>query len=226
MANEQQLREALKNLLTAIQETPATDEAQAEQQNARISLAVLRAESLVSSWDAQQPATPNVDVRTILLAIVPGDGNGEEVYAESVDDVVAKMTELSEREESLRTQVDLLTAAVEARGREIAKLKATTEPVADGVPDGVHWFTVTQDGMPDFGEEVIGGFWYTDPWLKPDCATRFMWGQCRVVKDDHRDFKDGKRWQTFGPSHNDITHWARLKSPAHHTANHESQNDE
>ena len=31
MANEQQLREALKNLLTAIQETPATDEAQAEQ---------------------------------------------------------------------------------------------------------------------------------------------------------------------------------------------------
>lgn len=107
-----------------------------------------------------------------------------------------------------------------------AQQPATTEPVADGVPDGVHWFTVTQDGMPDFGEEVIGGFWYTDPWLKPDCATRFMWGQCRVVKDDHRDFKDGKRWQTFGPSHNDITHWARLKSPAHHTANHESQNDE
>ncbi|MGE0110036.1 hypothetical protein [Aquabacterium sp.] len=82
---------------------------------------------------AQQPAMPNVDVRTILLAIVPGDGNGEEVYAESVDDVVAKMTELSEREESLRTQVDLLTAAVEARGREIAKLKATTEPVEDGI---------------------------------------------------------------------------------------------
>ena len=52
MSNEQLLREALKNLLTAIQETPATDEAQAEQQNARISLAVLRAESLVSSWDA------------------------------------------------------------------------------------------------------------------------------------------------------------------------------
>ena len=103
---------------------------------------------------------------------------------------------------------------------------ATGELVADGVPDEVHWFTVTQDGMPDFGEEVIGGFWYTDPWLKPDCATRFMWGQCRVVKDDHRDFKDGKRWQTFGPSHNDITHWARLKSPAHHTANHESQNGE
>lgn len=58
MANEQQLREALKNLLTAIQETSAADEAQAEQQNARIRLAVLRAESLVSSWDAQQPATP------------------------------------------------------------------------------------------------------------------------------------------------------------------------
>jgi hypothetical protein len=52
------------------------------------------------------------------------------------------------------------------------------------------------------------------PWLKPEAATRFMWGLCRVLKDDHRDFKDGKRWQTFGPSHNEITHWARLNMPA------------
>ena len=92
-------------------------------------------------------ATPNVDVRTILLAIVPGDGNGEEVYAESVDDVVAKMTELSEREESLRTQVDLLTAAVEARGREIAKLKATGEPVMDVRCEGCGYMTHHREHM-------------------------------------------------------------------------------
>lgn len=82
------------------------------------------------------------------------------------------------------------------------------------VPEGVQWFTVAEHGMPDFDEKVIGGLWYTDPWLKPDRATRFMWGLCRVLKDDHRDFKDGKRWHTFGPSHNDITHWARLNTPA------------
>ena len=114
------------------------------------------------------PATPNVDVRTILLAIVPGDGNGEEVYAESVDDVVAKMTELSEREESLRTQVDLLTAAVEARGREIAKLKATGEPVqadsseqpATGEP------VLTVEREPDYWS---GGHFYegTKPHINP-----------------------------------------------------------
>lgn len=85
---------------------------------------------------------------------------------------------------------------------------------APGVPEGVQWFTVAEHGMPDFDEEVIAGLWYTDPWLKPDRATRFIWGLCRVLKDDHRDFKDGKRWHTFGPSHNDITHWARLNMPA------------
>lgn len=77
MANEQQLREALKNLLTAIQETPATDEAQAEQQNARISLAVLRAESLVSSWDAQQPATGELEPYDAGLLNDFGGGNVE-----------------------------------------------------------------------------------------------------------------------------------------------------
>ena len=35
------------------------------------------------------PAVPaEIDVRTILLDIVPGDGNGQEVYARTVDDVV------------------------------------------------------------------------------------------------------------------------------------------
>lgn len=75
----------------------------------------------------QAALEPNIDVRTILLAVVPGDGSGEEVFAKSVDDVVAKLTELSEQAESLRDQVDSLTAAASARERETAELKATVD---------------------------------------------------------------------------------------------------
>lgn len=75
----------------------------------------------------QAALEPNIDVRTILLAVVPGDGSGEEVFAKSVDDVVAKLTELSEEAESLRDQVDSLTAAASARERETAELKATVD---------------------------------------------------------------------------------------------------
>ena len=85
---------------------------------------------------------------------------------------------------------------------------------APSVPDGLQWLTVAEHGLPEVGEVVVGGLWYTDPWLKPECATSFMWGQCRVVDTKHRDFKDGKQWLTFGPSHNQITHWARLNPPA------------
>lgn len=89
---------------------------------------------------------------------------------------------------------------------------------APGVPDGLQWFTVDEHGLPEVGETVIGGLWYTDPWLKPDRATYFMWGQCSVIAEKHHDFKEGKRWLTFGPSHNQITHWARLTPPAMLTA--------
>ena len=82
------------------------------------------------------------------------------------------------------------------------------------VPDGLQWFTVAEHGLPEVGEVVVGGLWYTDPWLKPERATSFMWGQCRVVDTKHRDFKDGKQWLTFGPAHNQITHWARFNPPA------------
>lgn len=40
---------------------------------------------------------PALDVRRILLDVVPGDGDGLEVYAESVADVESRMTELWER---------------------------------------------------------------------------------------------------------------------------------
>lgn len=81
------------------------------------------------------------------------------------------------------------------------------------VPSGLQWFTVAEHGIPEIGAEVIGGLWYTDPWLKPEFATTFMWGQCRVLENKGRDFKDGKKWHTFGPSHNQITHWARINKP-------------
>jgi len=35
-----------------------------------------------------------------------------------------------------------------------------------------------------------------------------------VFADDRRDYPGGKRWQTFGPAHNQITHWARLNLPS------------
>lgn len=82
------------------------------------------------------------------------------------------------------------------------------------VPEGVQWLTVAEHGLPAVGEEVIGGHWYTDPWLKPECAARFVWCVCQVVADDHPDFPDGKRWHTFGPAYSHITHWARLNLPA------------
>ena len=47
---------------------------------------------------APAPAVPaEIDVRTILLGIVPGDGNGHEVYAKTGEDVVNKLTEMAER---------------------------------------------------------------------------------------------------------------------------------
>lgn len=76
------------------------------------------------------------------------------------------------------------------------------------------WLSVAEHGLPDAGEEVLAGFWYTDPWLKPEKAERFMFGTCRIfAKKKSHDFPDGKVWQTFGPSHNQITHWKRVTPP-------------
>lgn len=47
---------------------------------------------------AEAPSIPKeLDVRTILLEIVPGDGSGFEVYAKSVSEVVDKLSEMGER---------------------------------------------------------------------------------------------------------------------------------
>ena len=70
--------------------------------------------------DSAPPATnvpAEFDVRRILLAVVPGDGNGEEVYAKSVADVEAKLTEMGQRIEDLegRRAADLERARNAAR---------------------------------------------------------------------------------------------------------------
>lgn len=60
--------------------------------------------------------------------------------------------------------------------------------------------------LPPAGIEVIGGYFYVDQCLK-DSPTVFNWGRCVAIPTDDPDFKDGKRWLTYGPSHNQITHW-------------------
>lgn len=56
----------------------------------------------------------NTDVRSILLDVVPGDGDGYEVYAKSCDDVVAKLTEMGARIEELELARSGQPAAVPA----------------------------------------------------------------------------------------------------------------
>ncbi len=81
-------------------------------------------------------------------------------------------------------------------------------PCADGLPD-----------IPD-GETcscvVLAGCWITDDWLRDDHPEkrRFIFGACRVLRETNlREFPHGKRWHTFGPSHNQITHWAHVTPP-------------
>ena len=52
------------------------------------------------------PRAPELDVTKILLNVVPGDdGEGLEIYAKSVDDVVALLTKQGERIEELESRV-------------------------------------------------------------------------------------------------------------------------
>jgi hypothetical protein len=67
-------------------------------------------------------------------------------------------------------------------------------------------WNLSKDGLPPVGAEVIGGHFYKDTWLEGEPEV-FLWGKCTVSADQHPDFKGGKRWHTFGPSHNQITHW-------------------
>lgn len=55
----------------------------------------------IDDLEAALVETAEFDVRRILLAVVPGDGNGEEIYAKTVADVEAKLAAMSERIEDL-----------------------------------------------------------------------------------------------------------------------------
>lgn len=58
------------------------------------------------SPSAERGGDADTDVRSILLDAVPGDGDGLEVYAKTVDDVVRKLTEMGEEIETLTEQRD------------------------------------------------------------------------------------------------------------------------
>lgn len=60
--------------------------------------------STVAAPPAPAQPAPELDVRRILLDIVPGDGNGEEVYAKSVADVERKLYSMGERIEELESK--------------------------------------------------------------------------------------------------------------------------
>lgn len=99
-------------------------------------------------------------------------------------------------------QVDVM----EANDPALRESKAAITAGRAALEQGEAWH-LSKDGLPTIGTEVIGGHFYQDTWLKGK-PTVFLWGRCTVVADDHPDFAEGKRWQTFGPSHNDITHWS------------------
>lgn len=66
---------------------------------------------LASAPPAPQAIPPELDVRTLLLAIEPGaDGMGEEVYAKSVADVEAKLTALDQELEEWQLGIKRLPA--------------------------------------------------------------------------------------------------------------------
>lgn len=58
----------------------------------------------IDSALSAQPAADR-DVTRILLDVVPGDGDGIEVYAKSVDDVVDRLTEMAEQIEALQSKL-------------------------------------------------------------------------------------------------------------------------
>ena len=90
--------------------------------------------------------------------------------------------------------------------RNIKAITAIREALAQPEQEPVVQWHLSKDGLPPVGSYVVGGYFYKDTRLKGD-PEGFAWGQCRVIKDDHPDFPDGKRWITFGPSHNQITYW-------------------
>ena len=83
------------------------------------------------------------------------------------------------------------------------------------------WISV-KDSLPEIpkGEkcsaDVLAGMWIEDTWLRRDHPERrrFVMGVCRMITEKpSKWYPEGKSWQTFGPSHNDITHWMPTPIP-------------
>lgn len=76
------------------------------------------------------------------------------------------------------------------------------------------WLTVKEHGLPEPGQKVIAGFWYTDNWLRPEIARQFYSAICQTVKiDDLENFPEGLMWVGQSSGHNSITHWRRFSLP-------------
>lgn len=81
------------------------------------------------------------------------------------------------------------------------------------IPLSEDWISV-KDGLPELFEQVIGGGWHHYPWLVEEKEWQFLFGMCYMIpNDDLEEFPHGKMWATFGPSHNEITHWKRINPP-------------
>jgi len=69
---------------------------------------------------------------------------------------------------------------------------------------------LSKDRLPEIprghkrSESVLAGGYFHDSWTETD---EFLCGVCFVYKDDRHQCD---RWNTFGPSHNAITHWMPL----------------
>jgi hypothetical protein len=83
------------------------------------------------------------------------------------------------------------------------------------------WISV-KDRLPEIPEgekcskPVLAGMWYEDNYRGKDHPRRkkFMMGICTMIlQKNSKHYPEGKSWQTFGPSHNDITHWMPTPEP-------------
>lgn len=95
--------------------------------------------SEIARLQAQVSELQKLSVRNIMLAIVPGDGSGQEIYAESVDDVVNTLTKIEEQNETLQAQVDALAGSL----REIVNLCAVGD--VDESTEALGWGAVIKD---------------------------------------------------------------------------------
>lgn len=88
----------------------------------------------IESLSARVAKLEKLSVSNIMIAIVPGDGDGEEVFAQSVEEVESVLTELSERAENYDLETAHLRQQLAAKDQRIAELE---EQLDLQIPAGV-----------------------------------------------------------------------------------------